>query len=92
MAVSNGTGARSTNGAQRNLNVEISVTRLKNPITSSESPEARNHADSVSNTRKYGRPAEKPSATMTRAGRSAYTPSAPRNVRRPGADARSLLI
>ena len=50
--VRSGTWTRSTNGAHRNLNVEISVTRLKNPITSSESPDARNHADSVSNTRK----------------------------------------
>ena len=91
-AVSNGTCARSTNGAQRNLNEEISVTRLKNPITSSDRPEARSQADSVSKIRKYGRPAEKPSATMTRAGRSVYTPSALRNVRRRGADARSLLI
>ena len=68
--VSSGTCARSTNGAHRNLNVEISVTRLKKPITSSESPEARNHADSVSKTRKYGRPAEKPSAIMTSEARS----------------------
>ena len=50
--VSSGTCARSMNGAQRNLNVEISVTRLKNPITSSESPDARSQADSVSKTRK----------------------------------------
>ena len=62
--------ARSTNGAQRNLNVETSVTRLKKPITSSESPDARSQADSVSKIRKYGRPAANPSATITSAGRS----------------------
>ena len=50
--VSTGTRARSTNGAQRNLKVETSVTRLKKPITSSERPEARNQAESVSKIRK----------------------------------------
>ena len=50
--VSTGTSVRSMNGAHRNLNVEISVTRLKKPITSSESPEARSHAESVSKIRK----------------------------------------
>ncbi len=53
-----------------NLNVETKVTRLKKPITSSERPDARNHAESVSNIRKYGSPAEKPRATITSAGRS----------------------
>ena len=42
-----------------------SVTRLKNPITSSDRPDARSQAERVSKTRKYGSAAEKPSATMT---------------------------
>ena len=50
--VRTGTRARSTNGAQRNLKVETSVTRLKKPITSSERPDARSQADSVSKIRK----------------------------------------
>ena len=50
--VSSGTRVRSMIGAQRNLNDETSVTRLKKPITSSEMPEARNQADSVSKIRK----------------------------------------
>ena len=90
--VSTGTLARSTNGAQRNLKLEARVTRLKKPITSSERPDARSQADSVSKTRKKGRPAENPSATMTSAGRSAYTPSAERTVRLAGVDAISLLM
>jgi hypothetical protein len=63
--VRSGTSIRSTNGAHRNLKLETSVTRLKKPMTSSARPEARNHAESVSKTRKYGRPAEKPSAIIT---------------------------
>ena len=50
--VSTGTSARSMNGAHRNLKLEIRVTRLKKPITSRESPEARSHADSVSKIKK----------------------------------------
>ena len=50
--MSTGTRARSMNGAQRNLKVETSVTRLKKPITSSERPDARSQADSVSKIRK----------------------------------------
>jgi hypothetical protein len=90
--VSTGTRVRSMNGAQRNLNVETSVTRLKKPITSSDRPDARNQAESVSKIRKYGRLAENPSATMTSAGRSAYTPSAERMVRLRGAYSTSLLM
>ena len=49
--VSTGTRVRSMNGAQRNLNDETSVTRLKKPMTSSANPDARNHAESVSKIR-----------------------------------------
>jgi hypothetical protein len=48
---SSGTRSRSMSGAQRNLKLETSVTRLKKPITSSEMPEARSQAESVSKTR-----------------------------------------
>ena len=51
-ALSIGIGRRSTSGAQRNLKLEISVTRLKKPMTSSERPDARSQADKVSKTRK----------------------------------------
>ena len=50
-SVSSGTRVRSMNGAQRNLNDETSVTRLKKPMTSSARPDARNHAESVSKIR-----------------------------------------
>ena len=68
--VSSGTCERSMNGAQRNLNDEISVTRLKNPITSSERPDARNQAESVSKMRKYGSAAANPRAIITSDARS----------------------
>ena len=51
-SVSSGTRVRSMNGAQRNLKVETRVTRLKKPITSSASPDARNQAERVSKIRK----------------------------------------
>src|SRR5262245_28736796 len=50
--LNNGIGSRSTRGAQRNLKLEIIVTRLKKPMTSSERPDERSHAESVSKTRK----------------------------------------
>ena len=67
--VSTGTRARSTNGAQRNLNVETSVTRLKNPITSSERPEARTTPTTCRRSEKR-EPGREPSAIMTSAERS----------------------
>ena len=47
------------------------MARLKNPMTSSDRPTSRSHADSVSKMSRKGRPAAKPSAIITSVGRSA---------------------
>ena len=68
------------------------MTRLKKPITSSERPEARSQADSVSKTRRKGRPAENPSASMTSVRRSTNTASADTVFRVGGTNSVSVIM
>ena len=73
MGPSTGTLVRSISGAQRNLSEYERVASAKKPISCSDTPDVRSQAESVSNTKRFGRPAAKPSASITRDWRSKNT-------------------
>lgn len=63
---SKGMGILSTSGAQANLRTYAAPARENQPISVSEVPSSRSHAESVAPTSSNGKPLEKPSKPINR--------------------------